>query len=198
VKLGVEVTPDTLAAEKPDAVVLATGSLPAPCTIPLSEGAEVVDMRQVLRGEVEVGKRVVLIDEVGFHDATSTAEFLADAGKQVEMVTPALYGGQDLGPTLDLETWHRRARSKGIVITPNVVVREISGSTVTVFNHYSGQERCIEGVDTVVRAAPARANDALYFALKGRVKELYRVGDCVAPRRVGPAILEGHLVGRSL
>jgi hypothetical protein len=94
--------------------------------------------------------------------------------------------------------WHRRARSKGIVITPNVVVREISGSTVTVFNHYSGREWRIEGVDTVVRAAPARANDALYFALKGRVKELYRVGDCVAPRRVGPAILEGHLAGRSL
>ena len=198
VKLGTEVTPDTVAAEKPDAVVLATGSVPAPCTIPLCDGAEVVDVRQVLRGEVEVGKRVVLIDEVGFHDATSTAEFLADGGKEVEMVTPALYGGQDLGPTLDLEMWHRRARSKGIVITPNVVVREISGSTVTVFNHYSGQEWRIEGVDTVVRAAPAQADDALYFALKGRVKELYRVGDCVAPRRVGQAILEGHLVGRSL
>jgi 2,4-dienoyl-CoA reductase (NADPH2) len=198
VKLGTEVTPDTVAAEKPDAVVLATGSVPAPCSIPVSDGAEVVDVRQVLRGEVEVGKRVVLIDEVGFHDTTSTAEFLADGGKQVEIVTPALYAGQDLGPTLDLEMWHRRARSKGIVITPNVVVREISGSTVTVFNHYSGREWRIEGVDTVVRAAPARANDTLYFALKGRVKELYRVGDCVAPRRVGPAILEGHLAGRSL
>jgi len=172
--------------------------VPAHCSIPLSDGAEVVDVRQVLRGEVEVGERVVLIDEVGFHQATSTAEFLADGGKQVEIVTSALYGGQDLGPTLDLETWHRRARSKGIVITPNVVVREIAGSTVIVFNHYSGQEWRIDGVDTVVRAAPPQANDALYFALKGRVKELYRVGDCVAPRRVEAAILEGHLVGRSL
>ena len=198
VKLGTEVTPETVAVEKPDAVVLATGSVPAPCGISLSNGAEVVNVRQVLRGEVEVGKRVVLIDEVGSHDATSTAEFLADRGKHVEVVTPALYAGQDLGPTLDLETWHRRARSKGIIITPNVVVREISGNTVTVFNHYSGQEWRIEGVDTVVMAAPAQANDSLYFALKGKVKELYHVGDCVAPRRVGSAILEGHLAGRSL
>lgn len=198
VKLGTEVTPETVAAEKPDAVVLATGSVPAPCTIPLSNGAKVVDVRQVLGGDVEVGQRVVLIDEVGFHEATSTAEFLADQGQQVEIVTPALYVGQDLGLTLDLEMWHRRARSKGIAIRPNVVVREISGNTVTVFNHYSGQEWRIEGVDTVVRAAPGRANDALYLALKGKVKELYRVGDCLAPRRVGPAILEGHRVGRSL
>ncbi|MFQ5827120.1 MAG: mycofactocin system FadH/OYE family oxidoreductase 2 [Dehalococcoidia bacterium] len=198
VKLGTEVTADTVEAEKPDAVVLATGSLPAPSSIPISDGAQVVEARQVLRGEVEVGQRVVLIDEVGFHEATSTAEFLADRGRQVEIVTSALYCGQDLGLTLDLEMWHRRARAKGIAITPNVVVRDISGNTVTVFNHYSGHEWHIEGVDTVVRAAPGRANDALYFALKGRVRELYRVGDCVAPRRVALAILEGHLVARSL
>jgi len=198
VKLGMEVTPDTVEAEKPDAVVLATGSVPAPSSIPISDGAQVVEVREVLRGEVELGQRVVLIDEVGFHEATSTAEFLADQGRQVEIVTSALYGGQDLGLTLDLEMWQRRARAKGITITPSVVVRDISGKTVTVFNHYSGHEWRIEGVDTVVRAAPGRANDALYFALKGKVRELYRVGDCVSPRRVALAILEGHLVGRSL
>jgi hypothetical protein len=43
-----------------------------------------------------------------------------------------------------------------------------------------------------------RTEDSLYFSLKGKVKELYRIGDCVAPRKVDMAILEGDKVGRSI
>jgi hypothetical protein len=43
-----------------------------------------------------------------------------------------------------------------------------------------------------------QVNDELYFALKGKVNELHRVGDCVAPRKVDMAILEGHALGRTL
>jgi hypothetical protein len=41
-------------------------------------------------------------------------------------------------------------------------------------------------------------NDSLYYALKGRVPELYRVGDCVAPRKVDMAIYEGYMAGRKV
>lgn len=41
-------------------------------------------------------------------------------------------------------------------------------------------------------------DDDLYFALKGKVKELHRIGDCVAPRKVDMAIWEGHQVGREI
>jgi len=47
-------------------------------------------------------------------------------------------------------------------------------------------------------ATPQAANDTLYHQLQGKVKQLYRVGDCVAPRRVENAILEGERVGRAL
>jgi hypothetical protein len=43
-----------------------------------------------------------------------------------------------------------------------------------------------------------RAEDSLYKALKGRVKELYRIGDCVAPRKIDMAILEGDKAGRMI
>ena len=56
----------------------------------------------------------------------------------------------------------------------------------------------IEGVDTVVLVMGKRANDGVYFALKGKVGELYRVGDCVAPRKITEAIYEGEIVGREL
>jgi hypothetical protein len=51
--------------------------------------------------------------------------------------------------------------------------------------------------DTVVLCFYNKATDALYFGLKGRVKELVRVGDCVAPRDAQAAVREGELAARS-
>lgn len=67
-----------------------------------------------------------------------------------------------------------------------------------VFNVYTREDRAIEGVDTVVLAMGAIANNGLYKALKGRVKELHAAGDCVAPRKIANAIWEGHQAGRAL
>jgi hypothetical protein len=50
----------------------------------------------------------------------------------------------------------------------------------------------------VVYALGNRAEDGLYQALKGKIKELYRIGDCVAPRKIDMAILEGDRVGRMI
>ena len=43
-----------------------------------------------------------------------------------------------------------------------------------------------------------KSDDALYHALKGKVPELHRIGDCVQPRRVMEAIWEGFTVGREV
>ena len=43
-----------------------------------------------------------------------------------------------------------------------------------------------------------KANDELYFAFKGLVENLYRIGDCLAPRKLDHAIYEDELVGREL
>ena len=48
----------------------------------------------------------------------------------------------------------------------------------------------------IVKAMGNDADETLYFALKGKVRELLRAGDCVAPRRVDMAILEGYLAGK--
>ena len=55
-----------------------------------------------------------------------------------------------------------------------------------------------DGYETVVLATGNLSQERLYFDLKGRVKELYRIGDCVAPRKTDMAIIEGHRVGRQL
>ena len=47
-------------------------------------------------------------------------------------------------------------------------------------------------------ATGQKANDELYFALKGTVANLHRIGDCLAPRKLDHAIYEGELAGREL
>jgi hypothetical protein len=51
---------------------------------------------------------------------------------------------------------------------------------------------------TRVLAMGKDPNDALYKELKGTVPELYRIGDCVAPRRTQYAIWDGHMIGRKI
>ena len=198
VRLGIEVTPELVSAQAPETVVVATGALPVRPDIPGVDGSNVWDVTDVLAGSASVGKRVLVVDQLGFHQATSVAEWLADGGHQVEVVSPTLYVGQDLGITLDLENWYRRADARDIRRTPNVSVISIEGQVVRGVNNYSGQEIRFEDVDTVVLAVAGRANDSLYFALKSRAPELYRIGDCLAPRRAHAAIIEGESVGRAL
>ena len=69
---------------------------------------------------------------------------------------------------------------------------------MAIFNLYTGAQETIEGVDTVVLATGAKANDELYLALKGEVANVHRIGDCVAPRKLDHAIYEGELAGREL
>jgi len=75
---------------------------------------------------------------------------------------------------------------------------EIKGLEVNGFNVYSNEWHTFSGYDSIVLAMGNRVEDGLYKALKGRVKELYRIGDCVAPRKIDMAILEGDKVGRMI
>ena len=93
---------------------------------------------------------------------------------------------------------YTRLYTKGVVLTPCSELRAVEGSTVVVRNVFSGAERRIESVDTVVLATGSRSTDALYRALKGQVPALYTAGDCVAPRGVHQAILDGTRVARAI
>ena len=197
VRLAVEATPSTVLAERPDAVVVATGSHPFVPAVPGIDGKHVVTDRDVLSGEAKVGANVVVVDDVHTQEALSTAELLLEQGKRVEVISPLFYVGQDIGVT-SIAPLYKRLFSRGVVLTPGTELRAVEGSTVIVANVYSGAEQRIEGVDTVVLAAGSRSTDGLYRALKGQVSELYAVGDCVAPRGVHRAILDATRVARAI
>ena len=112
------------------------------------------------------------------------------------MITPSLFVGGSLGPLQDLHLTRQRLARKGVTFTPDIAVLEIQGTLVKGLHVYSNEIVVFDQQDTVVLAAGSVADDGLYFKLKGKVKELYRVGDCVAPRKTDMAIEEGHHVGR--
>jgi mycofactocin system FadH/OYE family oxidoreductase 2 len=198
-RLSVEADADMVLKEEPDAVVVATGSVPKEKPFPGEYGfPDVVNTQQVLKGEVETGQNVLLIDLDGHHQATGTAEFLADRGKAVHVITPALFVGGQLGPLQDLFLTRQRLAKKGVTSTPDIAVLEIQGTLAKGLNVYSNEMIDFNGYDTIVLAAGNVSQDQIYFNLKGKIKELYRIGDCVAPRKTDMAIVEGHRVGRRL
>ncbi|MBT3257325.1 MAG: mycofactocin system FadH/OYE family oxidoreductase 2 [Deltaproteobacteria bacterium] len=198
-RLGVEADETMVLAENPDVVVVATGSTPKTNPIP-GEYAypEVVNTLDVLNETVEIGEKVLLIDLDGHHQGTGTAEFLADRGKKVHVLVPALFQGAQLGPLQDLFLARQRLALKGVTCTPDIAVLEIQGTVAKSLNVYSNEMMDFEGYDTIVLAAGNVSDDGLYFSLKGKVGELYRIGDCVAPRKTDMAIVEGHRVGRRI
>ena len=196
---------DVLALD-PDVVVVATGAVPSrPYWAPAEDAEDaaglpvVSDVRDVLGGSVRPEGRVVVLDEVGFHQATSVAELLADRGCTVEVLTPGMVVGQDLGITLDMEHWWVRATAKGITQTTDCVVMAAEPGGLSVLHHPTGDMRHV-AADHVVLAVPQRPDDGLYRDLKagGGRYELHRIGDCIAPRRAHAAVVDGHRVGAAL
>ncbi|MFO7962310.1 MAG: FAD-dependent oxidoreductase [Desulfobacterales bacterium] len=215
-KLGVEINISTEVSKKfvmeknPDAVVVATGSTPRKSSftgIPFFDGINPdpkgVDQNHVLTSwdllerEVEVGQRVLVADDgEGSWKGISIAELLLDRNKQVIFTTPFEFA-HDI--TAERKTpLLRRILRKNPSILPYTMIKEISGSNVTVYNIYSREEKVLENIDHVVLAYYHEANDFLYFDLKDSFPEVYRIGDCVAPRMIGDAVRDGERVGRIL
>lgn len=200
VRTGVEATAAMLTELRPGSVVLATGARPQPPH--WAAGLDhVVDVRDVLEAKAAPHGDVLVVDDLGFHQATSVAELLADRGCDVRICTPGMVVGQDLGITLDLETFQLRAHAKGIRQTTDEVV--LSGAAETdavvlrILKHTTGEMEEAR-FDWVVCATHQTPEDGLWHELKSAPFDVYRVGDCVTPRRAHAAVIEGHRVGVAL
>ena len=193
---GVEVTADLILEQHPRAVIVATGAHSGCGLLPIPghDLPHVTDTRRILRGEPVKGQRVVIIDESGSHGVYSVAELLATRGHSVEIVTEDWYVGHDLTATHDIVSWMQRVMALGVIFTPHTSIARIESEQVIVTDRFAAGERAIPA-DAVVLGVYEQPAQELYYALKGRVPRLFRAGDCVAPRRIEHAILEGRQIG---
>jgi len=197
VRTGVEATKDLVVQQRPDAVVIATGALPSLPDIPGADGPNVVTAWDVLSERVQVGERVLLVDYLGYERAATVALFLAERGKQVEIVTEGPYVGHRTDE-ITRTFLYQQMLDNGVILTPRMQVIAIEEGGVVLRNVFTGAQYTTEGIDNVVAVTPGRANDHLFHALKDLVGEIHVVGDCYTPRDLEAAILEGQRIGRQL
>ncbi|MDQ0391890.1 oxidoreductase [Labrys monachus] len=151
IRLGVAATPEILARERADRIVIATGSEPNLPAAP-EEGAGrspalelgrqvepdipglalpfVHSGDDVMSGAVRLAGRVLVIDNNGHWEGAGTAEFLADNGCSVEVATPDFMVGGDIesgARTL----FYRRAAIKNIAIRGGLALKSIAPGRAT-------------------------------------------------------------------
>ncbi|MEZ5243299.1 MAG: mycofactocin system FadH/OYE family oxidoreductase 2 [Microthrixaceae bacterium] len=208
IEYGVDATASDVERRRPDSVIVATGAVAARPWWAPPEADWIVDVRDVLTGAAQPAGDVVVLDELGFHHATSVAEVLADRGCRVEVITPGMVVGQDLGITLDLETWWIRAGAKGIVQSTELVpmgVEDVGdGGHVVNLQHHPTGSMHTRTPDWLVLAVPADPADGLYHELRSSAElrdrgvDVVRIGDAVAPRRAHAAVIDGERVGAAV
>ncbi len=197
---GIEITAERIGQESPDAVIVAVGGMPGrQAGVRFRPAAPVVDPRQVMRGEVPAAPgRAVVLDTLGDPVGMGVSEWLAERGWQVEVVTSDMFVGQRLTASLELTAWNQRAAARGIVFRTQFDVLEVGPRGVIGADHFDGRELRIEDIDLVVDVSPETPDESLYFALKENGLRVLRAGDCVAPRYLSHAILEGYRAGREV
>jgi 2,4-dienoyl-CoA reductase-like NADH-dependent reductase (Old Yellow Enzyme family) len=210
VRLGTEATADLVLGEKPDAVIVATGSktfegaspdvVGPDAAIAIEAGAHVVTAEDVIRGKAEAGDMVVVADFQNYMKGLVTAEFLADQGKSVTLVMPLPFRLLAANPyDIDKPTHAIQSlslASKGVKKISEFEVKKASPGKVTIRNVFTEQEQEL-AADTLVTSYWRCSEAGLYAELKGRAKglDVRRIGDCLAPRRVINAIHEGYRAG---
>ncbi|MEN3793276.1 NADH:flavin oxidoreductase [Fulvimarina sp. MAC3] len=171
-KLGVDIRLNTEAddaaifALSPDIVIVATGGLPH-----LGEAAgheHAISTWDVLEGKVEPSGTVLLYDEMGDHNAASTAEHLAKKGCLVELATHDRMVGEEIGGT-NQPVHLRELYNLGVIQTPNMELIEIypeGNRKIAALRNVMTHEEEERVVDYVVVDYGTHPVDELHFKLK--------------------------------
>ena len=193
VRLNTEVTPGLVRQERPDALVVAVGAVPIMPSIPGIEGPNVISAVEAFLEPNRVkGKDVIILGggEVG----CECAVFLAQQGCKVtivEMLGELVLTGGIHSIRVDLLTMLDEAGVKALTDTQVTEITE-NGATL---QSGDGSERFLKA-DFVVVAVGMRPLNQVAHQLAGECADVRLVGDCLEPRRIRDAVVEGDLAGR--
>ena len=184
VETGVEVWPDDLDAARADGteVVLATGSRPAPWSVPGDDGCPVLDPLVLLSGGTELLGRlpegpVVVHDPVGGPIGVGVAEWLAGDGRPVALVTPDQIAGTLLSLTGDLADSNTRLQQAGVRRELRALLRRVEGRA-------GPPGRCVDRPGSAPSTAPWWSTAVTAYPRRACTwpdREPAAAGDCVRP-----------------
>jgi 2,4-dienoyl-CoA reductase-like NADH-dependent reductase (Old Yellow Enzyme family) len=195
VATGTRVDRALVERERPDVVVLATGAKPRRPAIDVSGDPVVLDAWEVLRGATVPAGHVVVADWRCDWVGLGLAELLASQGHRVTLAVDGYMAGQRLQQYVRdvmLAAAHRR----GVRVVPTVRLFGVDQTRVFLQHTLTGEADVIEDVAALVLAQGHLPEDRLLSELEGF--DVRPVGDCLAPRTVEEAVLEGLTVGSAI
>jgi pyruvate/2-oxoglutarate dehydrogenase complex dihydrolipoamide dehydrogenase (E3) component len=202
VHLNTTVTAEMVAADNPDAVVVATGAQPIVPPFPGLEKTRWTTAYDLLDGKAEVSTSSAFIVGAGT-TGMETAEYLAQLGVRCIVVKRRPEIGGKLDPLARMLLL-KELESSGVDVRTGVEVVRFEtngqGQTTVVARPWPHQEGAPDlrfRAETVVIGMGLRPNRALAEALAGR-PNVHTVGDCVEPREALEAVYEGFEAGRNV
>lgn len=199
-----EVTAEMILEKAPDCLVVATGSVPRDITtafleepIPGYDNEIVMNLFDVYKDPKSVGDNVLLFDRLGLVYGLTTALFLIEQGRTVEIATQLPHAGMNAGYTY-IPLLYDRLYKKGAKFTPSVEVKQIDDHSVTLMNVYNSEEQTRDGIDTFIPIIQQNAVDGIYRNLREKISDIYLLGDAAAPRNLMEAIHDGFHAGRRI
>jgi 2,4-dienoyl-CoA reductase (NADPH2) len=184
-RLGVAIDVDVEAPTPAPTEVLVqcTGSQPGRRTYEVAPDAVVLDALAVRYDTAVVPPEgpVVVFDPIGGPIGVAMAEELGD---RAVLVTHDYVAGNELARTGDLAPANVRLQQRGVRIERRTLVRAVGADGVEVEDRFSGKRRVIPAV-AVIDCGHRWPDEAIPGAA-------LRAGDCVAPRSIHEAILEGR------
>jgi pyruvate/2-oxoglutarate dehydrogenase complex dihydrolipoamide dehydrogenase (E3) component len=182
VKLKEKMDIENIKSEKPDIVIVASGSLPIVPGIPGVDQDYVVSAEDVLLGNKTLGSKIAVIG--GGSVGVETAEFLEEQGKAVTVIEMADEILADVTPVMKGSLLYR-INSSTIQVLTGQKVKEIKDHKVVT------DKQALDAVEHVVMAVGYKANNDLTKQLQENGIEFKVIGDAVKPRKIYHAVKEG-------
>ncbi|SHK39239.1 2,4-dienoyl-CoA reductase [Shimia gijangensis] len=197
IRLKTKVTPDYVRQIAPDAVILATGSVPFTPDVDGLGEIHCTSAHEVLGGESGLGKKVVVADWRCDWIGIGVALRLAQNGHDVQLAVNGLHAGQNLQP-YQRDVLVGQMHQAGVSILANARLFGADADTVYLQHTITGDAILCDSVDTLVLAYGTRPEILLESQLADSGIAILLAGDCLSPRTAEEAILEGMRAALSL
>lgn len=180
-------------------VVVATGSRPGRRDYDTTRAAVVLDATEVLDDpDVLPSGAVAIWDPIGGPVGVAVAELLAAGGRSVHLLTPDNIVGNELARSGDLAPANARLQQAGVELHRRTLLRAVKKGVAVLEDRFTGERRDLR-VAAVVHAGHRLPDDELFTTLVEHPElHVQRVGDCVAPRTIHEAVLEGRRAALAL
>jgi 2,4-dienoyl-CoA reductase-like NADH-dependent reductase (Old Yellow Enzyme family)/NADPH-dependent 2,4-dienoyl-CoA reductase/sulfur reductase-like enzyme len=191
--LNFEVTLDTVDREKPDVVVLSTGSIPVRPPIPGIDKPIVRTLAQVFDSEHVGEMKTVVVG--GGATGCEVAHHLSESGCSVSIVEQLdkLAGQLE---SITRKVLLRQLRDNNVQFLTGCTLAKIEDHGVVIITP-EGKEQSIEA-EAVVIAIGNRPDNSLFEQIKSTGIPVYQIGDCLEPRSAKAAIFEAADIGRAI